>query len=219
MKRNRPLNRQPGESAYVESPHQHQRTLQELQRHTTPLSRKPKKGQGNQRYNQRQTQHNWDPQVQFYNPQGYDNRQRRNCGIPPSASTKTIMVNTIHPNIVNTKNFDFHNHRQFNQPWTSTPRDQNSRYNGPRSQNLFGDNTTNNSILNILDTQCKVQQETTQALSTIIKLQDTRANDAFLSDLHSFNGKPDEFLKWIAAIERVANVTGRPARETCRSQS
>ena len=55
--------------------------------------------------------------------------------------------------------------------------------------------------MNILDTQCKVQQETTQALSTIIKLQDTQANDAFLSDLHSFNGKPDEFLKWIAAIE------------------
>ena len=117
------------------------------------------------------------------------------------------------------QNFDFHNHRQFNQPWTSTPRDQNSRYNGPRSQSLFGDNTTNNSILNILDTQCKVQQETTQALSTIIKLQDTRANDAILSDLHSFNGKPDEFLKWIAAIERVANVTGRPARELATAKA
>ena len=41
----------------------------------------------------------------------------------------------------------------------------------------------------------------------------------FLSDLHSFNGKPDEFLKWIAAIERVANVTGRPARELATAKA
>ena len=119
----------------------------------------------------------------------------------------------------NSKNFDHPKQRQFNQPWTSTPRDRNSRYNSPKSQTWFGDNSANNTLVNLLDTQCKVQQETTQALSTIIKLQDTRANDAFLTDLHSFNGKPDEFLKWIAAIERVANVTGRPARELATAKA
>ena len=86
---------------------------------------------------------------------------------------KTIYGQYNPPQHSQHQNFDFHNHRQSNQPWTSTPRDQNSRYNAPRSQSLFGENTTNNSLLNILDTQCKVQQETTQALSTIIKLQDT----------------------------------------------
>ena len=86
-------------------------------------------------------------------------------------------------------------------------------------QQSFGDSMMNTSLLNILDKQSQVQQDTTQALSSIIKLQDTRANDAFLSDLHSFNGKPDEFLKWIAAIERVSNVTGRPARELAAAKA
>ena len=71
----------------------------------------------------------------------------------------------------------------------------------------------NNSLLNILDTQCKVQQETTQALSTIIPLQDTRTNDAFLTDLPTFNGNPEEFLDWILKIEKVAALTGRSERE------
>ena len=196
IKPSRPWNQQVGESAFVESPYQHHKTLHELQlQHMTPLSHKPKRNKRNQIHNRRQTQHNWDPQMPSYNPQGYHKGQMRTFESHHQPQQKNYSQFNQH------QNFAFHNHRQLNQPWTSTPRDQNSRYSGPRSQSLFGDNTTNNSILNILDTQCKVQQEITQALSTIIKLQDTRANDAFLSDLHSFNGKPDEFLKWIAAIE------------------
>ena len=201
---NRLWNQEPGESAFVQSHGQHQRVQQELQQqHTTPLARKPKRGQQNQRQNQRQTQHNWDHQVPSYNPKGYHNGQMQN--VDPHHQPRQNNYGEYNPRQHHQhhqhQNFDFHNHRQFNQPWTSTPRDQNSRYNTPRSQSLFGETATNNSLLNILDTQCKVQQETTQALSTIIKLQDTWANDAFLSDLHSFNGKPDEFLKWISAIE------------------
>ena len=197
---NRLWNQEPGESTFVQSHGQHQRVQELQQQHTTPLTRKPKKGQRNQRQNQRQTQHNWDPQVPSYNPKGYHNRQMQN--VDPHQQPQQNNYGEYNPRQYHQhQNFDFHNHRQVNRPWTSTPRDQNSRYNTPRSQSLFGETATNNSLLNILDTQCKVQQETTQALSTIIKLQDTRANDAFLSDLHSFNGKPDEFLKWIAAIE------------------
>ena len=207
-----------GNLHFVQSHGQHQRVQELQQQHTTPLTRKPQKGQRNQRQNQRQTQHNWDPQVPSYNPKGYHNRQMRN--VDPHQQPQQNNYGEYNPRQYHQhQNFDFHNHRQVNRPWTSTPRDQNSRYNTPRSQSLFGETATNNSLLNILDTQCKVQQETTQALSTIIKLQDTRANDAFLSDLHSFNGKPDEFLKWIAAIERVANVTGRPARELATAKA
>ena len=215
----RPWSRQQGESASVESPYQPQRTLHGLQQqYMTPLSHKPKRNKRNQSYNQRQTQHNWDPQMSSYNPQGYHKGQMRTLESNQQPRQNNYgQFNQLQHN--QHQNWAIHNHRQFNQPWTSTPRDQNSRYNGPRSQSLFGDNTTNNSILNLLDIQCKVQQETTQALTTIIKLHDTRANDAFLSDLHSFSGKPDEFLKWIAAIERVANVTGRPARELAAAKA
>ena len=138
---------------------------------------------------------------------------------PTISLDKTIMVNTIHPNTVNTKILIF---TVIGNPINPGLQLQETKIPGTMPQDLrvyLGENTTNNSLLNILDTQCKVQQETTQALSTIIKLQDTRANDAFLSDLHSFNGKPDEFLKWIAAIERVANVTGRPARELATAKA
>ena len=166
----------------------------------TPLSHKPKRNKQNQSHNQRKIQHNWDPQMLPYNPQGYHKDQMRTLQSHPQPQQNTY--GQFNPPQHNQhQNFAFHNHRQFNQPWTSTPRDQNSRYNGPRSQSLFGDYTTNNSILNLLDTQCKVQQETTQALTSIIKLQDTWANDAFLSDLHSFSGQTRYILKWIAAIE------------------
>ena len=63
------------------------------------------------------------------------------------------------------------NNRQTSNPWTSTPRDPSNR--SQINQQSFGDSMTNASLLNILDTQCQVQQETTHALSTIIKLQDT----------------------------------------------
>ena len=77
----------------------------------------------------------------------------------------------------------------------------------------------NNSLLNILDTQCKVQQETTQALSTIIRLQDTRANDAFLTDLPTFCGNPEEFLDWILKVEKVAALTGRSEIELATAKA
>ena len=196
-------NRQSRESIGVKSQDQKARPQpQAQQRQATPLSHKQNRGQ-----TQRQSQHHWDthhfadqrhPTQQHYRPRhtSYDQH--------------------------NTQQQSY-SHRSDNrkppQPWTSTPRDQYSGYNNPGSRSLFGETTTNNSLLNILDTQCRVQQETTQALSSIIKLQDTRANDAFLTDLHSFTGKPDEFLKWIAAIERVASVTGRPARELATAKA
>ena len=74
------------------------------------------------------------------------------------------------------KIFNYCKRRKFNRPWTPTPRDQKFRYNSPKSQSLFGDNTIDNSLVNILVTLCKIQQETSQTLLTIIKMQDTWAN-------------------------------------------
>ena len=147
IKPSRPWNQQAGESAFVESPYQYHKTLHELQlQHMTPLSHKPKRNKQNQSHNQRQTQHNWDPQMPSYNPQSYHKGQMRTFESHHQPQQKN------YGQFNQPQNFAFHNHRQFNQLWTSTPTDQNSRYNGLRSQSLFGDNTTNNSILNILDT-------------------------------------------------------------------
>ena len=65
-----------------------------------------------------------------------------------------------------------------NNHWTSTPQD-GIRYRNPNS-NTANDRTLNNSLLFLLDTQCQVQHDTTQALSKIIQLQDTRANDMYV---------------------------------------
>ena len=198
-----------GESAPVESPGQQQRT-QHLPHHqqTTPVSRKPKKGQQNQRYGQRQTQlnwnmpqrqtqpnwdmpqrqtqhnqdphmqsnalqnqritqHHWDPHAPAYVPQGYDTGQRR--GYQPHHHSRQNYFDQRNPPRQNQQRiYDNYNQHQFGQHWMSTPRDPNSRHNYSNLHSLSGETTMNNSLLNILDTQCKVQQETTQALSTII---------------------------------------------------
>ena len=207
---------QPGESASVESPSQHRRRQHLPYHQQTLVSRKTKKGQQIQRHTQRQTQHDWDthtpanavqdqrikqhqwdPHTPAYVPQRYDSGQRRGYNYfdqckPPRQNQQN--------------NYDYHNQWQFGKHWTSTPRDPNSKYNSSNVPGVSGDTTMNNSLLNILDTQCKVQQETTQALSSIIWLQDTRANDALLTDLPTFNGNPEEFLDWILKIEKVAGV-------------
>ena len=62
----------------------------------------------------------------------------------------------------------------------------------------------NDSLLTLLDTQHRVQQDTTQALTKIIELQDTRANHMYVSDLPTFSGEPQAFLDWIIKIEKVS---------------
>ena len=42
----------------------------------------------------------------------------------------------------------------------------------------------------------------------MISLQDTRANDMFLSDLPTYTGDPKLFPDWILKIEKVAQLTG-----------
>ena len=72
----------------------------------------------------------------------------------------------------------------------------------------MGDTSFNNSLLILLDSQHKIQQDTTQALKKIINLQDTRATDMFLSDLPIYTGDPKLFLDWILRIEKIAQITG-----------
>ena len=55
----------------------------------------------------------------------------------------------------------------------------------------------NNALLTLLDAQCRVQPDTTQALTKIIEHQDTRANYMYVSDLPTFSGEPQAFLDWI----------------------
>ena len=173
---------QPGESASVESKSQHQRRQHLPYHQQTPVSRKTKKGQQIQRHTIRQTQHDWDahtpanavqdqrikqhqwdPHTPAYVPQRYDSGQRRGYN---SRQNYFDQRNPARQNQQN--NYDYHNQWQFGKHWTSTPRDPNSKYNSSNVPGVSGDTTMNNSLLNILDTQCKVQQETTQALSSII---------------------------------------------------
>ena len=210
----------------------------QLPQHYQPSNRTNQSAQVDQHHVSsvsRQTQPHWDPQLrQQYQPhssadqwafsqppsqiQHSQQRYNANQRYPPSQQDTSGQYRQYGQ--TRQHHSDQRNSRRLNQQWTSTPRDPSQRsHNFPNMQQSFGDSMMNTSLLNILDKQSQVQQDTTQALSSIIKLQDTRANDAFLSDLHSFNSKPDEFLKWIAAIERVSNVTGRPARELAAAKA
>ena len=71
----------------------------------------------------------------------------------------------------------------------------------------------------MLDTQCQVQHDTTQALSKIIQLQDTRANDMYVNDLPTFSGEPQAFLDWILKVEKVSRLTGHPSKELATAKS
>ena len=82
-----------------------------------------------------------------------------------------------------------------------------------RGNQRYGDPTTgnasfNNSLLNLLDSQHKVQHDTTQALEKIISLQDITADDMFLSNLPMYSGDPKQFLDWILKVGKVAQLTG-----------
>ena len=142
----------------MEPPNQHQQQHRLQYPPTTPLSRKQRKGQNNPRYPSRQTQQDWDPRMSSVNPPNFYGNQRNTTGYHQQQHRYDRHSNQQQNPF---QRFDNHNHHQ---PWTSTPRDQNSRYHAQGSHSMFGENTTNNSLLNILDTQCKVQQETTQAL-------------------------------------------------------
>ena len=104
-----------------------------------------------------------------------------------------------------------------NDHWTSTPQGHIS-YRNPNF-NTANDGTLNNSLLSLLDTQCQVQNDTTQALSKIIQLQYTRANDMYVNDLPTFSGEPQAFLDWILKVEKVSQLTGHPSRELATAKS
>ena len=86
--------------------------------------------------------------------------------------------------------------------WTSTPRDGLSHRNV--NFNVTNDTTLNNSLVTLLDNHCRVQQDTTQVLSKIIELQDTKANDVYVNDLPKFSGEPQQFLDWILKVNKIA---------------
>ena len=185
---------------------------------TTPVSRKPTRSQQNHRHTQRQTQHHWDLHVPSYVPQGFQNSLRGNFSPHYPPQQQHLDRHNL-PRQNQHNNGDFCRRRQSSQYWTSTPRDPNFRQNFPNSQSLFGETSANNSLLNILDTQRQVQHETTQALSKIIQLQDTWANDTFLSDLPVFAGDPKEFLDWILKVEKVSKLTGRSEQELATAKA
>ena len=101
--------------------------------------------------------------------------------------------------------------------WTSTPRD-GSNY---RSVNFNATNdvTINNSLVTLLDNHRRVQHDTTQALTKIIEMQDTRANDMYVIDLPTFSGNPQQFLNWILKVEKASQLTGRSERELATAKS
>ena len=85
-------------------------------------------------------------------------------------------------------------------------------------------NTTDSTVVisaigSVLDTQCQVQHDTTQALSKIIQLQDTRANDMYVNDLPTFSVEPQVFLDWILKVEKVSQLTGHPSRKLATAKS
>ena len=111
--------------------------------------------------------------------------------------------------------------------WSSTPWDQTNRQNywqdfrnnQSAHFNTSSDVTFNNSILNLLDSQWKVQEDTTQALSKITELQDNWTNDMFVTDIPTFRGVPKSFLDWILKVEKVAKLTERSHWELANAKA
>ena len=66
--------------------------------------------------------------------------------------------------------------------------------------------------MTLLDNHHRVQQDTTQALSKIIELQDTKANDVYANDLPKFSD-------WILKVEKIAPLTRRTYRELAEVKS
>ena len=77
----------------------------------------------------------------------------------------------------------------------------------------------NNSLVTLLDNQCRIQQDTTHALSKIIELQDTKSNDVYINDLPKFSGEPQQFLDWILKVEKIARLTRQSYRELAEAKS
>jgi len=97
-------------------------------------------------------------------------------------------------------------------PWTSTPYHQSSA-------SGFPETSFNNSLLNLLESQQKIQQDTTQTLAKMMEITVTKANDSFIQDLGIFTGDPREFLDWILKVEKIAKLTGRHPRELAIAKS
>ena len=97
---------------------------------------------------------------------------------------------------------NYRNGHNSGQQWTSTPRD-GSNYRSVNF-NTTADGTINSSLVTLLDNYRRVQQDTTQALSKIIQLQDTKSNDVYINDLPKFSGELQQFLDWILKVEKIA---------------
>ena len=189
---------------------QHSQTWQQspANRHSppTPLSRNAR----NSTYNQNQPQNQPQPQ---YSPTNHGTTQNG----PHRGSTHNFgnYANNGH-NMQNVR-CNYRNGHNSGQQWTSTPRD-GSNYRSVNF-NTTADGTINSSLVTLLDNHRRVQQDTTQALSKIIQLQDTKSNDVYINDLPKFSGEPQQFLDWILKVEKIARLTHQSYRELAEAKS
>lgn len=94
--------------------------------------------------------------------------------------------------------------------FTSTPRYQNNSFRGDPNET---------SILQVLESQRRCQENTTQALERIVDIHSSRANDMFLADVPMFSGEPAQLNDWLLKVEKVAKLTGRSERTIASAKS
>ena len=105
-------------------------------------------------------------------------------------------------------------------PWTSTPHDnRQNQFPNQADPNSSFPPDFNNSLLSLLESQTRVQHDTSQTLARIMEMQVTKANDSFINDLDVYSGDPTGFLDWILKVEKISRLTGRAARELATAKS
>ena len=71
----------------------------------------------------------------------------------------------------------------------------------------------NSLLINLLHCKQKTENYTMHALQVIHQSQRDHVNDSLISDIPTFNGKPEPYFNWILRLEKIATVTEGSPKE------
>ena len=74
-------------------------------------------------------------------------------------------------------------------------------------QQMLNQSQLNDTLGSVLNNQQSLQRET---ISVMNEMSERHKSEQFIHDIQIFNGKNIDFDEWIAQIEKVSNLTGKP---------
>ena len=115
----------------------------------------------------------------------------------------------LQPHITSTPGEIPYLHQTQQQPPCQQPKDsiQNDVVTQHLHQQMLNQSQLNDTLGSILNNQQSLQRETTSMLNETSKRHE---NEQFIHDIQIFIGKNIDFDEWIAQIEKVSNLTGKP---------